>query len=257
MNLPKLPFETLQLTSTPLIYETKGWQWSPKPNNETILFIGLEGKVSFTCNGLEYSMEPWKAILIPPMAQLKGQGKVFKNLSARFTLDGSEPLKIMECQLRDTTLGLALINACHELSLVSDELSLQQRKWYCQQILALFWRDVHSPQLHKNDAILHQHLSRFKSGKNLFSSCEDLAQEAQMTRMHYHRSFLRLTGLSVNRYLINMRIEKAKILLRTTSASIESISSNIGYADTYFFSRQFKRFAQFTPKQYRQHYREI
>lgn len=54
------------------------------------------------------------------------------------------------------------------------------------------------------------------------------------------------------KYLNNIRIRKAKELLRTTDLQIQEIADQVGYFDSKYFSRQFKTATGMTPAQYRQ-----
>ena len=58
-------------------------------------------------------------------------------------------------------------------------------------------------------------------------------------------------GKSFNEYLSEIRIEKAKELLKDTSLSIESISEEIGYANPKYFFKIFKKIVLCTPLEFR------
>lgn len=66
--------------------------------------------------------------------------------------------------------------------------------------------------------------------------------------MHWMRSEY---NLSLAACITKVRIEKAKYLLRSTSASISSIAQDVGYADQGYFTRVFKKCLGETPKDYR------
>lgn len=53
-------------------------------------------------------------------------------------------------------------------------------------------------------------------------------------------------------YLANLRMEKAKELLRDTKMLIKDISAAVGYEDAHVFMRRFKKYAGMTPGQYRE-----
>jgi transcriptional regulator GlxA family with amidase domain len=54
-----------------------------------------------------------------------------------------------------------------------------------------------------------------------------------------------------------LRIEEAKELLETTTMAVEAIGRAVGYEDTSFFRRLFKRQAGTTPARYRQRFAGI
>ena len=62
------------------------------------------------------------------------------------------------------------------------------------------------------------------------------------------------TGESIQPFIQRLRINRAKLLLETSSLPIEQIVEQVGYQDTSAFARQFKRHTQLTPNLYRQRY---
>lgn len=57
--------------------------------------------------------------------------------------------------------------------------------------------------------------------------------------------------LTLNEYILCKRMGKACRLLKTTSISISNIGKMVGYGDTRYFSRTFKKYVGVTPTQYR------
>ncbi|MBR4112013.1 MAG: substrate-binding domain-containing protein [Ruminiclostridium sp.] len=68
----------------------------------------------------------------------------------------------------------------------------------------------------------------------------------------YFRSVYReCFGISYNQESINARLMKACFLLLTTAMSIYSVALNCGYSDEKFFARQFRKFKDCSPMEYR------
>ena len=65
------------------------------------------------------------------------------------------------------------------------------------------------------------------------------------------RRFQKAVGLSPIQYTQQLRVERAKALLETTTLSLEDITGRCGYANVSTFSTVFKRWAQITPREYR------
>lgn len=78
-----------------------------------------------------------------------------------------------------------------------------------------------------------------------------LARRLHYSPDHFCRLFRRFTGLTPKDFLIQARIEGAKSLLRSSSASVTRIAEMLGYSDVYFFSRQFRARVGASPSQYR------
>lgn len=60
--------------------------------------------------------------------------------------------------------------------------------------------------------------------------------------------------MSFVQYLQHYRIEQAKKKLQFTHLPISEIAEQVGYSNSAYFSRVFKRTTTYTPNQYRQTY---
>jgi AraC-like DNA-binding protein len=77
----------------------------------------------------------------------------------------------------------------------------------------------------------------------------DLAAIAQFSPYHTLRTFRSSVGLTPHAYLIQIRIEEGKRLLRIGN-SISDVSASTGFTDQSHFTRHFKRIMGVTPGQY-------
>lgn len=68
---------------------------------------------------------------------------------------------------------------------------------------------------------------------------------------YYNAWFKQQTGLSPSLYLRNIRIDKAKELLRTTDYGVVDIALMVGYGSNAAFTRAFRSITGMTPKDYR------
>ncbi len=80
----------------------------------------------------------------------------------------------------------------------------------------------------------------------------ELAKMENLSHSRYIALFREQTGLSPTAYLIALRMRIACDLLQTTDFSIGQIALTVGYADSHFFSKLFKKYVGISPKQYRQ-----
>lgn len=63
--------------------------------------------------------------------------------------------------------------------------------------------------------------------------------------------FNKETGCSITEYINQKRIQKACTLLTSDTASIEEISTYVGFSDLNYFTRVFKKYTKTTPSEYR------
>lgn len=85
---------------------------------------------------------------------------------------------------------------------------------------------------------------------------EDLSLKVLGAQYHVHPVYLghlfhKETGESFAEYVNRYRIEKAKDLLRTTPMKVQDISRKVGYWETGYFYKQFKKYVGLSPRDYR------
>ncbi len=79
----------------------------------------------------------------------------------------------------------------------------------------------------------------------------DLAQMENMCMTAYNMAFKKQMGMSPTRYIIKLRIDSAKELLRTTNLKIKEVGAICGYDDVCFFRKTFKKEVGVSPLEYR------
>jgi transcriptional regulator GlxA family with amidase domain len=72
-----------------------------------------------------------------------------------------------------------------------------------------------------------------------------------LTERSFIRRFRDATGMTPLDYVHALRLEEAKQMLETSEQSIEAIANEVGYEDTSFFGRLFRRRVGIAPGQYR------
>lgn len=80
---------------------------------------------------------------------------------------------------------------------------------------------------------------------------EELSKVAGLSRAAFAQKFKKITGDTPAHYLTRIRIQRAMDLLRTTDKGLEDIAENIGYGDSFVFSKAFKRILGVSPKEFR------
>jgi AraC family transcriptional regulator len=78
-----------------------------------------------------------------------------------------------------------------------------------------------------------------------------LAGQVGMSEFHFNRLFKRATGVPPSQYLIRLRIDAARRLLRETTRSVIEIGNEVGYTNPSHFARIFRKETGLTPSDYR------
>lgn len=85
--------------------------------------------------------------------------------------------------------------------------------------------------------------------KNL--TLNDMAELCFVSTGYFSKIFYKEIGENFSTYLTNLKIDKAKLLLKETNKSIQEITYELGFNDTSYFIRQFRKCEGTTPGNYR------
>jgi len=80
---------------------------------------------------------------------------------------------------------------------------------------------------------------------------EDIANYVGLSRSHLFRSFESVLGQSPKEYLTEFRMKQACYLLEHSNLSITAIANSIGFDNSLYFSKTFRRLKGIAPKEYR------
>lgn len=82
-------------------------------------------------------------------------------------------------------------------------------------------------------------------------SLEKLSNVFFLSREHISRKYKQETGMTLSKYITELRISQAKSWLKQKDKSIYSISTMLGYQDEIYFSKLFKKVVGMTPFEFR------
>mgnify|MGYP001214515674 CR=1 FL=1 len=80
----------------------------------------------------------------------------------------------------------------------------------------------------------------------------DIAKEVYLSPNYMAAMFKKETGETVNDYMTRVRIERAKRLLLDPALSVTDVADAVGYRDSNYFSKLFKKMTGYSPKEYRE-----
>ena len=80
-----------------------------------------------------------------------------------------------------------------------------------------------------------------------------LAKIANYSDYHFLRFFKSITGKTVTQYINSLRLEKACQLLDSSNLSISEISYSVGFSDTSYFIKVFKKHYLVSPSKFKKH----
>lgn len=82
-------------------------------------------------------------------------------------------------------------------------------------------------------------------------SAEQLSLEVNLPKEKLQAGFQKKTGLSIHKYILRVRIEKAKDLLMNTNAPLKLIARWTGFTHESHLCNVFRRIAAISPAEFR------
>ena len=82
-------------------------------------------------------------------------------------------------------------------------------------------------------------------------SLAELAREVGMSKYRLSHRFTQVVGVSLRKYLLSIRLERAKDLLARGQASITEVAQAVGFGDLPRFDKLFRRYTGLTPSAFR------
>lgn len=98
--------------------------------------------------------------------------------------------------------------------------------------------------LQQVNAIIYAHLD------DMDLDVKAICKRMNMSHSQLHRKLSALTGLSINRYMRHLRVERAKVLLREPGLTVTAVAYDTGYKDPSYFGRVFKQETGMTPAEW-------
>ncbi len=100
----------------------------------------------------------------------------------------------------------------------------------------------------KNNGFIDLGKQMLESEKNY--SISQIAKECAVSVSGFRSAFKSACGISPIEYKMNIKINRAKYLLQSTSMSVTEISDNLGFYDAAYFCKTFKKYTGCSPVNY-------
>ncbi|MBM6752505.1 AraC family transcriptional regulator [Mediterraneibacter glycyrrhizinilyticus] len=87
-------------------------------------------------------------------------------------------------------------------------------------------------------------------------SIADIAAQVGYAEYYFSKKFKKEMGISVKDYIKKIKVERAKIILRSETISIQEISEALSFGTQSYFTETFHKFTGMTPGEYRSKFTE-
>jgi len=79
----------------------------------------------------------------------------------------------------------------------------------------------------------------------------EIAENLGISTSYLSRTFRGVAGVSVTTFITNIKMKQASHYLQYTNVPIQQIANRLGYTDSYYFSRVFKKEFRLSPRNFR------
>lgn len=121
-----------------------------------------------------------------------------------------------------------------------------------KQYLLEITRCINSSRLNNDKLIVQKCKETIKENfQDINLDVGSIAAKVHFSPGYISQLFKKETGISINQFLISVRLERTKELLRTTDKKLHEIASDVGYKDEFYLSNAFKKNIGMRPTEFR------
>ena len=122
-----------------------------------------------------------------------------------------------------------------------------------RHVLLAINRFVKEGKQNKSDLVneIERAAHYFEENYNKEISIEQYAQEHLMTVNRFIISFKNIMKMTPMQYIMSLRITAAKGYFDSTNKNVTEVSSAVGYDNSLYFSRVFKKYTGYSPSEYK------
>lgn len=246
-----------------------GYRFGPNLRNSYVLHIVSEGQGCLEIDKEVYYLKKGDAFMIPPKTEAWYQadsadpwtymwvgftGVKAEKCAANAGFSQKSPVHRVEC-LDELRQYIDNMLEAHQLS-YPDEL---KRNGYLMLFFSALINDycnqtssAGAPHPYPGSVYVKHAMDYIALHYNQKLKIHEMADYIGVNRSYLTNSFKKVVGYSPQEYLVNLRMEKAKSLLRKTDMPINLIANAVGYTDQLAFSKLFKRHCGNSPRAYRE-----
>lgn len=243
----------------------------PKVYDFYLMHIVLSGKGHFICDGIRHELRAGHTFLIEPEQLISYESDSDEPWRYRWVaFNGMQSAELVssagfaaEQQVvfsSDKRRAAVLFRQIYETFRRGGAAADMRAAGYLHLLLAEYKSLLHAQSgssfrtaQAEGDHLLQQVVHYLSTQYAHPVSIEQMAESLGYNRAYLSRLFKQRTGVSPVTFLLKLRIDKARRMLRERpELTIEQISASVGLQDALYFSKQFRRLHGQSPTSYRE-----
>lgn len=224
----------------------------------------LSGEGELTVDGKKYSPKPGELFLMPagvPQSYRTVSGDTYTKYWCHFTAESGgvrlfDAIRTPLCvKVKDPERLKNFFAQLVDAHCSEDSLAPLLEKARMLDILLVFLEEAADVGITHSESLPAEQLKLITDYISSHLS-EEITLEDLAALVHFHPNyfisfFRKYFGVPPLRYVSNARLERAKVLLKTTGDSVASIAEQTGFHGLYHFSKRFKAYTGFSPSDFR------
>ncbi|MZQ83213.1 AraC family transcriptional regulator [Paenibacillus sp. 5J-6] len=220
------------------------------------LFITYEGKGLLSQGEQQYDLHAGSYFIVPDgkPTSYRCQGNDWKFYYLDFSsLDAMQSLQLPVNEVVSTGKIAEAIQLCERIIdlLIAEPFGYAYSANILLQEMTLLFAKEHSAAPAARHTELNNIMIYIHRNLDKVIRVDELVAQSGMSRTTFFSRFRSITGVSPSEYMLNLKLESAKISLETTSLSIKEIAAHLQFYDEFHFSKLFKKKFGLSPSAFR------
>lgn len=245
-----------------------GWQEYPHSHRFCEIIFVVDGRGSATVNGERIDFQKGDILIYNPFVEHYEESSMSEPTELMFfALDKFEITDLPQNHLLPSEYSIIYnsrdsYDSIYELFKkmirefeTKDDFYVEIAQNISRTILMYIFRVINYADqnftLHKGNSALDKAMRYINENYKNNISLDDVAAECYVNKFYLSHLFNKFKGMSVGKYVLNLKMDEAKRLLETTNLSVNVIAERSGFTDPNYFSRTFKKELGLSPLQYR------
>ncbi len=228
----------------------KDFELRRKRLDQYLFVFVTQGSITFNLAGKDVVVRENEMMVIKPYISFYGSSQ--GELSMWFVYFETDTPALLEKLYNPfSTDGKPSYRALAEL-LHTHSLFAYRRQIQCELLLSL----LHLTSFNQEDRTPEERIADAAHEYIVENIAAPLTAETVSQAMHYHKDYLgrvmkKVTGASLKKYINDRRLEKARVLLSTSSYPVSEVARAVGFDDSNLFTKFFSYHMGKTPMDFR------
>ena len=229
--------------------------------NSFLFFIVLDGKGSLAQNNKEYHLNKDDIVFIDcntkytqksnkwTIQWIHFNGPTMNNIYEKYIERGGKPVFNTKQKKKYLTVLSNINNILYSDDHVKDMHLAEQLTVLLSLLMQDAWDNKKADK--KETTTLNRIKDYINENYKQELNLQTIADTFYLNKFYLSREFKKQYDTTINNYIAQIRITKAKKLLRFSDKSITEIALEVGIQDPNYFARQFKKIEGMSPSEYK------